>query len=307
MRRIIPLELMGQEKLDYDLYDENGNVIYQNGSTLTPDILMSLNFKKVYTRSEQGIDDLNIKQEFETQISETAVKELLNSAKNILKSTEDGKAPNINACQKATDTIIEEVGEKLEQIDCIGQLRIFDEYTYSHTINVSTMSSAIAMDLGLPDDEIKELALGALLHDIGKMKIPKDILNKPGKLDPEEFDYMKRHTVLGYQIIKNEMKLSEKIALVALEHQEKYGGGGYPNKLKGKEITLFAQIASVADVYDALVSTRVYKKGMPSNKATEIMVSEGSASFNPYILHRFIKMANVKTSSGLLITDNDKV
>lgn len=315
MRRIIPLELVGYEKLDYDLYDENGEILYKNGDELTPNLLIMMNYKKIYKRDEPvklnfealELDELSEEREFQSVISKNATEYILKSTKKILKETFNGSTPSTSVCTAVRDTIVNEVADRLEQIDCIGQLRVFDEYTFSHTVNVSTISAAIGMTVGLSDEDINDLALGALLHDIGKMRIPKDVLNKPDKLDHDEFELMKSHTVLGYQLILKEMSLTERIAKVALEHQEKYGGEGYPDGLKGKQISLFAQITSIADVYDALVSKRVYKRPIFSHDALRIMLSEGSASFNPFILYKFVYLANFKDATNLVIKAEDQI
>ncbi|MFH0702747.1 MAG: HD domain-containing phosphohydrolase [bacterium] len=316
MRRIIPLELVGYKKLDYDLYDEKGEVVYKSGSELTPDILIMLNFKKVYIKDDiTSLDFDKVKSypgmknslEFESIISKNATTLLVESTKDILKKVLKDKIPDISICITARDTILQEVKEKLEKIECISQLRVFDEYTFSHTINVSTISSALGITLGLSENDVKDLALGALLHDIGKMRIPKNILNKPDKLTPSEFELVKKHTTLGYQFIMEKMDLQDKIAKVALEHQEKYGGEGYPNGLKNKEISLFAQITSIADVYDALISKRVYKKAIFSKDALKIMLSEGSSSFNPYMLYKFVFLAKYKDKVNLSINEEDKI
>ncbi|MDD3150119.1 MAG: HD-GYP domain-containing protein [Candidatus Gastranaerophilales bacterium] len=296
--QVNPLELIGFESLDFDLFDGNNKKIYHNGTSLTPDFLMKLNFKKIYKNITNSTAD-DFEPEFESLISQTATEELIKNTRKIIQRTYDGKSPDTSICERARDTIVEEVGEKLEKIECIGQLRVYDEYTFSHTVNVSSMCSALAFQLGYSEKDIKDLALGALLHDIGKMRIPKQVLNKPGPLDDDEFQLIKSHTIHGYNIIKQEMNLPERIARVALEHQEKFGGGGYPNRLKQNEISAFAQIAAIADVYDALVSKRVYKNPIPSSKAIKIMMEEGSKAFNPRMLYKFIYLANNKDSSNI--------
>ena len=160
------------------------------------------------------------------------------------------------------------------------------------------------MKFDFSEKEIEEITLAGLLHDIGKSKIDKEILMKPKPLAPNELEIMKQHTIYGYDIIKNKLELPEKIALVALEHQEKYGGGGYPQKLKGKEISLFAQITSIADVYDALVSKRVYKDPMSPSDALKIMLSDGSKAFNPFILYKFVYLVNYRNSEELVEKDS---
>ena len=307
MRRINPLELVGNEKFDFDLYDDKEEIVYRNGDPLTPDVLIKLNHKKIFVKELITDESFDFEPANKSKnpvifthkplISEDATKNLVKNAKTILKKAYNNEKPDTSVFIETTDIILEEVNKNLEKIDCISQLRIFDEYTFSHTINVSTMSSALGITLKLQEHEIKELALGALLHDIGKMLVPKDILNKPAKLDPDEFEIMKSHTLLGYRYIIENLNVSDKVAKVALDHQEKYSGGGYPYGLKGKEINLYAQIASVADVYDALISNRVYKRAFESGKAIEIMIEEGDKSFNPYMLSKFLEITDYKNKS----------
>ncbi|MCK7481203.1 MAG: HD domain-containing protein [Candidatus Moduliflexus flocculans] len=167
----------------------------------------------------------------------------------------------MSACETMRDTIVDEVASKVEKIDCIGQLRIFDEYTFSHILNVSSMSVALGLLLGLKEQDISSLAMGALLHDIGKMKIPKKILNKPSRLEPQEFEIMKNHAKLGYDYIKNEMKLSEKIAEVALDHQERYNGGGYPRGLKARKYLYMVKLLPLLTFMMLLYLKEFIKKG----------------------------------------------
>lgn len=305
MKRINPLELVGNESLDYDLYDENGNTLFKAGEKLTPEFIMMLNYKKVFKDDipttkpalSYNPDEISIKSIIPAKTAEF----LVGNAKKILGDISDGVVPSTALCENTGNAIIEEVADKIQEIKYIGELRIYDEYTFSHTVNVSSLCSALAMKLNLTEKETKDLALGALLHDIGKMRVPKNILNKPGKLEPEEFEIMKNHTVYGYNIIKNEMNLPEEVAIVALQHQEKYSGNGYPNRLKENEISLFGQICAVADVYDALVSKRVYKEPIPSHEALRIMIKDGSFAFNPMILYKFVYLANYKDTSNFVV------
>jgi len=288
MHRIIPLDLVGNDKLTFDLYNDKGHIIYKNGEILTRELLIKFCHEKVFIKEKQKIS------KHKSVIPEHVASTLVNISKSILKKIRANEKPDISACNEATDIILEEVNNNLEKIDCISQLRIFDEYTFSHTVNVASMSSAVGIILGLDENELKDLALGALLHDVGKMLVPKDVLNKPAMLAPEEFEIMKSHSLLGYRYILDNINLPEKIAKVALDHQENYGGGGYPNGLKGKEIDFNAQITAIADVYDALTSNKVYKKAVDSDKAINIMLSEGKERFNPFILSQFIKITDYK-------------
>ena len=310
MKRISALELVGKTILDVDLYNINGELLYPVGTQLNPSLVMQMNYMQLFIKPEKKktrlIDEdykLEGEPEIKSIIPDDITENLVGNTKKILYDALDGKKPDINLCEATRDIILDEVSSKLEKADCIGQLRVFDHYTYSHTVNVSSMCSALGIMLGFGEEDLKKLALGGLLHDIGKMRVSKAILNKPDKLTPEEFNEMKNHTVYGYDIIKKELHLPEDIARVALEHQEKYGGMGYPGGLKGKEIHLYAQVAAICDVYDALVSQRVYKKAMPSHEAIKIMLSEGSRSFNPFMLYKFIYLANYKDTANLITPD----
>jgi putative nucleotidyltransferase with HDIG domain len=295
----MPLELAGQKNLAFDLYDENGEIVYNSGDELSPGFLMQLSYKKVFKNDSQIVKTYTI-YEPKSVISEKTTRLLVTSTKNILKKAYENDKPDLETCQNAANIILEEVSENLENVQCISQLRIFDEYTFSHTVNVSTMSSALGMLLDLDEQQLKDLALGALLHDIGKMRVPKDILNKPARLEPEEFTIMKSHTLLGYNYIIENLEVSDEIAKVALDHQEKYSGGGYPNNLKGKEISFFAQIASIADVYDALISNRVYKKAIELDRATDILLAESNKCFNPYMLKKFLKFTGFENKADMI-------
>ena len=309
MRPILPLELVGNEKLDFDLYDDKGQAVYKNGEALTPDVLIKLCSIKIFVKdesAEKSSDTANNQKilKHKSVIPDQVAKTLVNISKNILKRIHANEKPDIASCNEATDIIVEEVSINLEKIDCISQLKIFDEYTFSHTLNVSTMSTALGMSLGLDENELKELAMGALLHDIGKMLVPKDILNKPALLDAEEFEIMKSHSLLGYRYILDKINLPDKIAKVALDHQENYGGGGYPNGLKGTEINFYAQITAIADTYDALTSNRIYKRAIDSDSAIDIMLSEGSDRFNPYILNQFINITDYNNRPDDVLEEN---
>lgn len=155
----------------------------------------------------------------------------------------------------------------------INALKTSDEYTFKHSVDVATMSMIIAKNMGYSQDDIYNIGVAGLLHDIGKSKVPLEILNKPAKLDDEEFKVMKNHTVFGYEIIKEKENFSKAIALAVLQHHEKMNGKGYPLGVKADKITDFAKILSVVDVYDALVTERPYKKALSQRTAIEMIMS----------------------------------
>lgn len=155
----------------------------------------------------------------------------------------------------------------------ISTLKISDEYTFKHSVDVATMSMIVAKKHGLGEQEVYELGISGLLHDVGKSKIPNEILNKAGKLTDEEFMMMKQHSLFGYQILKEKEDLSNSIKLGVLQHHEKMNSKGYPMGVSSEKINLFARIISVADIYDALVTERPYKKPFSPRDAVEMIMS----------------------------------
>ena len=179
----------------------------------------------------------------------------------------------INATNSISDELTKAITEHNAIAIDIAQLKVSDEYTFKHSVDVASLSMIIGKRYGLTDEEIREIGVAGLLHDIGKSKIPDAILNKPGKLDDDEFEQMKSHTVLGFRILEKSKHFSNAIRQGVLEHHEKMNGKGYPLGIENEKIHKYARIMSVADVYDALVTERSYKKGFPKKDAIEIIMT----------------------------------
>lgn len=155
----------------------------------------------------------------------------------------------------------------------ISALKTSDEYTFKHSVDVATLAMIIAKKLGMSSREVYDIGIAGLLHDMGKAQIPNEILNKPGRLTDDEFQVMKSHSRLGYNILKKRNEFPPMIPLAVLQHHEKMNGTGYPLKCKADKIVPFAKILSVADVYDALVTERPYKKAFSQRTAVEMIMS----------------------------------
>lgn len=141
----------------------------------------------------------------------------------------------------------------------ISALKVSDEYTFKHSVDVATMAMIVAKKHGLSESDVYEIGISGLLHDVGKSKIPNEVLNKAGKLTDDEFAMMKQHSLFGYGILKEKDDLSNQIKMGVLQHHEKMNARGYPMSVGADSINLFARIISVADIYDALVTERPYK------------------------------------------------
>ncbi len=199
---------------------------------------------------------------------------------SLVKARTDQLQTAMGNLERSYDITLEALGDALD---------LKDRETEGHSKRVTAFTIAIAKAMGLPRDQINTIARGAFLHDIGKMAIPDKILNKPGKLEPEEFSIMKEHAHLGYQIVKKIPFLSE-AAEIVYSHQEKFDGTGYPRGLRGEQIPLGARIFSVADTLDAITSDRIYRPAQTLQAAREEIAKWAGRQFDPEVVKVFLEM-----------------
>lgn len=183
-------------------------------------------------------------------------------------------------------------------------LDIKDNYTYGHSLRVAHYALILAAHMNFTEEKLYELELSALFHDIGKIGIPDNVLGKPSRLTEDEFQIMKRHPELSYQILKD-FEGFEDIAKNARHHHERYDGKGYPDKLKGEDIPIASRMILIADTYDAITSSRVYRKGLSIDVAFEELEEYAGTQFDPNLVKNFIsamKEYNNKSSEKTYIT-----
>jgi len=212
--------------------------------------------------SHDSADDLRTKAivdrlEFK-EFSETYDEKLLDT-KSILEIIGNGNTVDKNVLFSITKDVMEKINCKSDIFTYINYIKDVDDYTYSHSLNVSLLCNMFSKWLNLRDEETEDLTVAGLLHDIGKLKIDSTILNKKDKLTDEEFEEIKKHPVIGYEIIKD-TDLPKQIKEAILMHHEKINGTGYPSGLKGDEINKYAKIISICDIYDAMTSARAYRE-----------------------------------------------
>jgi two-component system response regulator RpfG len=177
--------------------------------------------------------------------------------------------------------------ETLLRLAKAGEYR--DQDTGNHILRMAKYSRFLAEELGLPEAACDEVELAAPMHDIGKIGIPDEILLKPGRLSPREMDVMRRHTLIGYEILKDSpSRYLQQGAVIAVGHHERYDGSGYPKGLRGEEIPMVARIVAVADVYDALTSVRPYKPAWPSEEAVGYVTTQRARHFDPQCVDAFL-------------------
>lgn len=178
---------------------------------------------------------------------------------------------------------------------CMLKLTCFDYYTHTHSVNVGMFSIFLAREVGLSEDTLFRLGVGALLHDIGKCMVDPKIVNFPGRLSPEQFEQMKMHPVYGYEILVNEHNVRDELQLdVVRHHHEKLTGTGYPDKLKGDEVSVYARISAIADIFDALTTRRSYKNAFRSFDALNLMKTQMCNEIDMGIFKKFIILLGKK-------------
>lgn len=187
----------------------------------------------------------------------------------------------------AVGKVVDDILGNPDVVYNLHDIRSADEYTLGHSVSVCVLSTLLGTVMGYNPTELRDLATGALLHDIGKVATPPEILNKPGQLTPEEFQIMSQHTTIGWMMLKDQRQVRYTAAIIALQHHERWLGGGYPRGLKEEQIYRHSRICSVADCFDAMTSDRVYRKGMSPAKALETMMNGMPGFFQPGLAWSF--------------------
>lgn len=190
---------------------------------------------------------------------------------------------------------------------CLARIRAKDAYLMEHSMNVAILLANFGRYLGLERSVLKELTLGGLLHDVGKIMTPDEVLNKPGKLTDEEFGVMRQHVVHSYDILSNTAGITPTMLEVAANHHERLDGTGYPQRLKGEQLSLYTRMSGIVDVYDAVTADRVYKQGMQPTQAFRILLKGINQHFDAELVTKFIKCMGVYPVGTLVQLSNQRL
>lgn len=297
------IECDNNEVLSEDIYDLEGSVLVGKNASITPYIIEKLESSRimsvpVYPSIDEtsGTNDLNFNGVYKEGV--LALKEII----NCLVIGEDIDSEQI---KEISNTLYEEIQNNNLILDQIKKFKFENKYTYNHSVNVALYSLLIGKWIGLNEIEMKKVVKAGLLHDIGKTKIAPEIISKKGKLTKKEFETIKTHSEIGYEMSKAIPNIDEDVRQAILSHHEREDGSGYPCGLKGNKINLYAKILAIADVYDALTSERVYKDKSTPFEAIEEFRKMGIHSFDIKILNVFFKSiiqyyvnSKVKTNNG---------
>lgn len=231
----------------------------------------------------------------------------LKDLKNIIENLSADKAVNYGDIRHISEIIYAQNNESENIVKFLNEVKEYDDYTYTHSLNTAFYSMLICKWMKMTEDEVKLAIQAGLLHDIGKMDVPKEILNKNGILTRDEFEIIKKHTSYGYDRVnsfKDSSNISDNVRKAVLLHHERIDGTGYPFKIASDEISFFARIISVADVFDAMTSDRIYKKRSSPFEVFEMFKTVGVSMFDADMVNIFVKnIAAYYTDVDVLLND----
>lgn len=231
---------------------------------------------------------------------------LLNEIKTIFDKALDQNL-DVRAVEDLTNTVCNSTLKNHLFVTNLSKYNSDMEYLYNHSLNIALLANTAGRRLGYRDAVVRELTKAGLLHDIGKLFIDQNILNKRGSLTKEEFIEIKKHPILGYKFLHSIGGFSNEVLLAALEHHERVDGEGYPRKLKGDQISHFAKIISIFDTYDAITNDKVYKEAMREDEAIQVIKSYAGQHFSTTLVDFFINFIRSNMLGKVVKLDTNEV
>lgn len=281
-------------KLAKSIYNDKGRILLSSGIPITKRMISTLeNLHVTYVYIEDSrTSDIHTPSMISEPVRKEAMETIVstfNEMKDLTLSKKFMLDQSSKKFRELIQNIITDMKNNEEVASLLTDIYIHDNYVFTHSLNVTVYALSIGLKLGLSSKELETLGLGGIMHDIGKMLIPKEILHKPGKLTSEEFKMMKSHTTKGYDLLRNMHTIPMLVAHCAFQHHERLNGSGYPRGLKKDDIHLFGKILAVADVFDACTSHRVYRNAMLPHEGLEILYSGSDSLFDREIIEAFRK------------------
>ena len=289
------------------IYNSSGASYLTKGMELTKDYIEKLNFL--------GVNDLHVMSYSsdvkllppEDVLSEKTRVMAIKRVCDVFTQMEHTGTFEFEPLAKAAIAMVSDIAARSGNLVQLTDIRVHDEYTFAHSVNVAMLSGMLGRLAHLPEADVKEITTGGLLHDLGKIIVPPEILNKRGRLTQNEYDIIKHHPEAGFNKIRSmSLPNSHLLGIVALQHHEHMDGTGYPKRRQGKDIHLYGRISAIADVYDALTSSRPYKKAYSPAVAYHIMMNCSAGQFDEELMKLFFSNVAiypvgtvVKTTEGL--------
>ena len=291
------------ELLAADVYNDKGVVLISKNTVINgflKEKLLDIGIRDIYIYADASDDNAALS-EFKTNYTDALLR-----IKSFVNDIAAGKQLDYGKVIHATKQIQIKINENSSILKCLQEIRNVDEYTYTHCLNTAFYSMLIAKWMNFTERGISKVIQAGLLHDIGKTQIPVEILNKRGILTRDEFECVKKHTVLGYQILESLGDVDPDIKWAVLHHHERIDRSGYPFRAAPDDVGIFAKIIAVADVFDAMTSDRSYKKRVTPFDAFEMYQTVGVSIFETKVLRTFIKhIVPYYTGSKVLLSNDN--
>ena len=276
-----------------NLYDVSNQLMLTKGSVVRQtyiDRIKRLGYQGIYIDDEFS-SDIIVRDVISNDLRMTAVDLIRDMCVYSCSNNRESSVVDKKVLQtrEVVSSIIEQILGQDETLINLIDLKFHDDYTFFHSVNVSIMSLLMGLELEMDKEDLVNLGLAAMLHDIGKMFVKQDLLHRRGSLNVEEYKEVKRHVVRGYDYLRSIFDLPAAVYVPVLQHHEHYDGNGYPKGLKGEEIHPFARIICVTDVYDALTANRPYRKPMQTATALEYIIDNNGILFDDNLTGIFVK------------------
>jgi putative nucleotidyltransferase with HDIG domain len=227
-------------------------------------------------------------------------------AETLWESTGVEGVPDADAARGMVDSLAQAVAQNRTALLALTALKNYDNYTFTHMVNVSILTMGQARGVGIDGPLLREFGLAALMHDIGKVKTPNEILNKPAKLTEQEYDILKRHTVDGAQILRKTPEMPTLAPVVAFEHHLRADGTGYPNAQRA-QLNLATSLCGIADVYDAMRSQRVYQPASPTDRILAVLQRNDGTQFDRHLVRRFVQLVGIYPAGNMVRLYNGEI
>lgn len=291
MRYIVIEHIKDGMILGRTLYGEMGEILLREGSAIKSNYLekiKQLGYFGLYVQDSYS-EDIDVKSLISDDLKMRTVK-AVKTMMNIKGENKKEIEKTFDELENLVESIVSDISYNKDLMINMLDLKVANNYTFYHSVNVTVISLVIALSLNLSQKDLYNIGIASLLHDIGKIYTPNEILDKPGVLTSEEFDIIRKHPLDGYHYVKEKLLAHTKTYLGILQHHERFDGKGYPYGLKGKDISLFARIISIADVYDALTSDRTYRRRINPSEAMEYIMGGGGTMFDVEVVKEFAKI-----------------
>ncbi|MHB9095634.1 MAG: HD-GYP domain-containing protein [Eubacteriales bacterium] len=312
MKRIAIYNIKPEMILAKEVYSRDGRLLLRKGSALNQewvDKLADYGIPTVYVEGGSAGDEVSVegskpakgmkelKRMYQGNVPDMITIEVREEAERvvqeIMQDVKTGRLIKTNKTRKVVENIVTQLINNRHIVGKLADIRILDDYTFAHSVNVCILSISTGIIMGYSKIRLRELGIGALLHDVGKMRIPDEILNKRGPLTEKEFEEIKRHTILGYELLSEHPDITSNAARISIQHHECYNGSGYPWGVRDEEVHEYSKIVAIADVYDALTADRVYKNAILPYEAMEIIIASSGYQFDPKTLRLFVENSEI--------------